>query len=80
AAVMLFLATRERWVRRAKRADKRWVSGPKTASWLIAIGFAGWHELAQPAITQVLTLVHALARGWYWGLFLSDPFIFVFWI
>lgn len=80
AAVMLFFATRERWVRRAKRADKRWVSWPKTASWLIAIGFAGWHELAQPSITQVLTLVHALASGWNWGLFLSDPFIFVFWI
>ncbi|KWZ46057.1 4Fe-4S binding protein [Burkholderia savannae] len=80
AAVTLFFATRERWVRRATRADKRWVSWPKTASWLIAIGFAGWHEMAQPSITQVLTLVHSLAGGWNWGLFLSDPFVFLFWI
>jgi NosR/NirI family nitrous oxide reductase transcriptional regulator len=80
AAVMLFFATRDRWVRKAKRADKRWVSWPKTASWLIAIGFAGWYELAQPSITQVLTFVHSLFGGWNLGLFLSDPFIFVFWI
>jgi NosR/NirI family nitrous oxide reductase transcriptional regulator len=80
AAVMFFFATRDRWVRKAKRADKRWVSWPKTASWLIAIGFAGWYELAQPSITQVLTFVHSLFGGWNLGLFLSDPFIFVFWI
>jgi NosR/NirI family transcriptional regulator, nitrous oxide reductase regulator len=80
AAVMLFFATRDRWVRKAKRADKRWVSWPKTASWIIAVGFAGWHEMAQPSITQVLTLIHSLFGGWNLSLFLSDPFIFVFWI
>ncbi|WP_415774362.1 4Fe-4S binding protein [Paraburkholderia sp. J7] len=79
-AVMLFFATRERWVRKAKRANKRWVSWPKTASWLIAMGFAGWHEMAQPSITQVLTFIHSLFGGWNLSLFLSDPFIFVFWI
>lgn len=78
--VMFFFASRDRWVRKAKRADKRWVSWPKTASWLIAIAFAGWAEMAQPSITQVLTFVHALFGGWNMGLFLSDPFIFVFWI
>ncbi|RQH03868.1 4Fe-4S binding protein [Paraburkholderia dinghuensis] len=79
-AVMAFFATRDRWVRKAKRANKRWVSWPKTASWLIAIGFAGWHEMAQPSITQVLTFIHSLFGGWKMSLFLSDPFIFVFWI
>ncbi|WP_293237356.1 NosR/NirI family protein [Paludibacterium sp.] len=79
-AVMLFHALRDRWVRKAKRADKRWVSWPKTASWLIAIGFAGWLEMAQPSVTQVLTLIHALFGDWHWNLFLSDPFIFMFWI
>ncbi|WP_373322267.1 4Fe-4S binding protein [Paraburkholderia adhaesiva] len=79
-AVMAFFATRDRWVRKAKRANKRWVSVPKTASWLIAVGFAGWHEMAQPSITQVLTFIHSLFGGWKMSLFLSDPFIFVFWI
>lgn len=79
-AVIVFFATRDRWVRLSKRTDKRWVSWPKTASWLIAIVFAGWSEMAQPSITQVLTLVHSLFGGWNMGLFLSDPFIFVFWI
>ena len=79
-AVMAFFATRDRWVRKAKRANKRWVSWPKTASWLIAIGFAGWLEMAQPSITQVLTLIHSLFGGWNIGLFLSDPLIFLFWI
>jgi len=79
-AVMFFFATRDRWVRKATRADSRWVAWPKTASWLIALGFAGWYEMAQPSITQVLTLIHSLLGGWNAGLFLSDPFIFVFWI
>ncbi|TAM04441.1 MAG: 4Fe-4S binding protein [Paraburkholderia sp.] len=79
-AVIGFFITRDRWVRKAKRVDKRWVSWPKYASWLIAIVFAGWHEMAQPSITQVLTFVHSLFGGWNIGLFLSDPFIFMFWI
>ena len=36
--------------------------------------------MAQPSITQVLTWFHALLFQWTWSLFLSDPFIFVFWI
>lgn len=80
AAVVFFFVSRDRWVRKAKRADKRWVSWPKTASWLIAIGFAGWAEMAQPSITQVLTFIHSLFGDWNTGLFLSDPLIFVFWI
>ncbi|TDR81529.1 4Fe-4S binding protein [Paludibacterium purpuratum] len=79
-AVMLFFATRDRWVRKAKRIKKRGVSWPKTASWLIAVGFAGWYAMAQPSVTQILTLTHALFDGWHWGLFLSDPLIFLFWI
>lgn len=79
-AVIGFFVTRDRWVRKAKRVDKRWVSWPKTASWIFAVGFAGWYEMAQPSITQVLTVIHSLFGGWNIGLFLSDPFIFVFWI
>ncbi|AJX31251.1 Uncharacterised protein [Burkholderia oklahomensis] len=60
---MLFFATLDRRVRRAMRADKRWVSRPKTANWLIAIGFAGGYEMAKPSITQGPTLAHSLASG-----------------
>jgi NosR/NirI family nitrous oxide reductase transcriptional regulator len=36
--------------------------------------------MAQPSITQVLTWFHSLLFQWTWELFLSDPFIFLFWI
>jgi len=65
--------------RRASHRDKRWINIPKYAIWLSAIGFVGFTLLAQPSITQVLTLIHALLFRWEWPLFLSDPFIFLFW-
>jgi NosR/NirI family nitrous oxide reductase transcriptional regulator len=79
AAGVLY-ASRDYLVRRAKRVDKRWVSVPKYSLWLISIGFAGFHLMAQPSITQVLTWFHSILFQWEWGLFLSDPFIFLFWI
>ncbi len=72
-------AARDRLTRRATHKDKRWVSIPKYSLWLISIGFAGFHLMAQPSITQVLTWFHAILFKWQWGLFLSDPFIFLFW-
>jgi NosR/NirI family nitrous oxide reductase transcriptional regulator len=72
-------ALRDELSRRASRKDKRWVSIPKYAIWLSTIGFAGFYLMAQPSITQVLTLLHALLFKWEWPLFLSDPFIFLFW-
>jgi NosR/NirI family transcriptional regulator, nitrous oxide reductase regulator len=33
----------------------------------------------QPSVTQLLTLVGSVAGEWRWGLFLSDPFLFVSW-
>ena len=33
----------------------------------------------QPSVTQLLTLVGSLAGEWNWGLFLSEPFLFVSW-
>jgi NosR/NirI family nitrous oxide reductase transcriptional regulator len=72
-------ASRDYLVRRASRKDKRWVSIPKYTLWLLSIGFAGFHLMAQPSITQVLTWFHAILFKWQWGLFLSDPFIFIFW-
>jgi NosR/NirI family nitrous oxide reductase transcriptional regulator len=72
-------AIRDKLVRRASHKDKRWVSLPKYLLWLTAIGFVGFDLMAQPSITQVLTLIHALLFKWEWPLFLSDPFIFLFW-
>ncbi len=73
-------ATRDWFVRRANRKDKRWVSWPKYALWLVSIGFVGFHLMAVPSITQVLTWFHSILFKWEWDLFLSDPFLFLFWI
>jgi NosR/NirI family nitrous oxide reductase transcriptional regulator len=72
-------AARDALVRRARRTDKRWVSLPKYALWIASVGFVGSHLLAQPSITQVLTWFHSILFKWQWELFLSDPYIFVFW-
>ncbi len=73
-------AIRDTLVRHAKRKDKRWVSIPKYSLWVASIGFAGFYLMAQPSITQVLTWFHSILFHWQWGLFLSDPFIFLFWV
>jgi NosR/NirI family nitrous oxide reductase transcriptional regulator len=67
-------------VRRAKRKDKRWVSIPKHLLWIISVGYVGFYLMAQPSITQVLTWFHSIIFKWQWDLFLTDPFIFLFWI
>lgn len=72
-------AARDTLVRRSRRKDKRWVSIPKYALWLVSIGFVGFYLLAQPSITQVLTWFHSILFKWEWELFLTDPFIFLFW-
>ncbi|MGE5386913.1 MAG: 4Fe-4S binding protein, partial [Betaproteobacteria bacterium] len=79
AAGGVFYAFRDWFVRHSSRKDKRWVSWPKYALWTVSIGFLGFHLMAQPSITQVLTWFHAIIFKWEWGLFLSDPFIFIFW-
>jgi NosR/NirI family transcriptional regulator, nitrous oxide reductase regulator len=79
AAAGLTSALRDILVRRSSRKDKRWVSWPKYALWGTSLGFAGFHLMAQPSITQVLTWFHAILFKWQWSLFLSDPFIFLFW-
>jgi NosR/NirI family nitrous oxide reductase transcriptional regulator len=73
-------ANRDWLVRHSSRRDKRWVSIPKYAIWLASIGFIGFGLMAQPSITQVLTWFHSLLFQWKWELFLSDPFIFIFWL
>lgn len=70
---------RDRLVRRATNKDKRWVSIPKYLIWATSVGFVGFYAMAQPSVTQVLTWFHSLLYRWKWELFLSDPFIFIFW-
>ncbi len=80
AAAAAYFSTKDHWVRRARRSDKSWVAWPKRALWLLMSVWVGGHLLAQPSITQVLTWFHAMFTHWEWTLFLSDPFIFIFWI
>ncbi|WP_018992001.1 NosR/NirI family protein [Aromatoleum toluclasticum] len=84
AALLIAVATvyafRDKLTRRATHKNKWPVNVFKYGAWIISIGFVGFGMLAQPSITQVLTWFHALLFQWTWELFLSDPFIFLFWI
>ncbi len=73
-------ALREKLVRRSTMKDTRWKDYPKYLLWITSIGFVGFYLLAVPSITQVLTWFHSILFEWRWELFLSDPFIFLFWI
>lgn len=66
---------------RRSNHKKHWpVNAFKYTGWVISIGFVGFGLMAQPSVTQVLTWFHSLLFLWTWELFLSDPFIFIFWI
>jgi NosR/NirI family nitrous oxide reductase transcriptional regulator len=73
-------ALRDKLVRRSTMKDTRWKDIPKYLLWISSIGFVGFYLLAVPSITQVLTWFHAILFEWRWELFLSDPFVFLFWI
>ena len=73
-------ALRDKLVRRSTMKDKRWKDIPKYLLWATSIGFVGFYLLAVPSITQVLTWFHAILFEWRWELFLTDPFVFLFWI
>lgn len=80
AAAGTLYAFRDNLVRRSTLKDKRWKDIPKYLLWISSIGFVGFYLLAVPSITQVLTWFHAIIFEWRWELFLSDPFVFLFWI
>jgi NosR/NirI family transcriptional regulator, nitrous oxide reductase regulator len=79
-AVAAVYALRDQLTRRATRKNKWPVNAFKYSAWLASIGFVGFGLMAQPSITQVLTWFHALLFHWTWELFLSDPFVFLFWL
>ena len=80
AAAGTVYALRDKLVRRCTHKDGRWKDLPRYLLWLSSIGFVGFYLLAVPSVTQVLTWFHAIVFEWRWELFLSDPFIFLFWI
>lgn len=79
-AVTVVYALRETLTRRSTHKNKWPVNAFKYSFWALSIGWIGFGQMAQPSITQVLTWFHALLFQWTWSLFLSDPFIFLFWI
>ncbi len=82
-ALLLFTAftyaNRDWLVRHSSRKHKLWVEVPKYTIWIISISFVGFGMMAQPSITQILAWFHSILFHWEWTLFLSDPFIFIFW-
>lgn len=78
--VAVVYALRERLTRMATRRNKWPVDVFKYTAWVASVGFVGFYLMAQPSITQVLTWFHSLVYRWTWELFLSDPFILLFWI
>ncbi len=79
-AVTVVYALRDQLTRRSTHKNKWPVNAFKYSAWALSISFVGFGVMAQPSITQVLTWFHSLLFQWTWSLFLSDPFIFVFWI
>ena len=70
---------RDTLVRISSRKHKPWIRRPRHVLWLVSVVFLGFYLKAQPSITQVLTWFHSILHQWKWELFLSDPFIFLFW-
>lgn len=79
-SIAVVYANRDKLVRRANHKNKWPVNTFKYTGWVVSIGFVGFGLLAQPSITQVLTWFHSILFNWQWELFLTDPFIFIFWI
>lgn len=80
AAAAAVYSQRDRLVRISNRKHKPWISIPRLLIWIVSVGFIGFYLKAQPSITQIMTWFHSMIYQWKWELFLSDPFIFIFWI
>lgn len=75
----LMYSQRDKLARISSRKHKPWISRPRHLLWIASVAFLGFYLKAQPSITQIMTWFHSLIHQWKWELFLSDPFIFVFW-
>lgn len=79
AFVAVMYSQRDKLVRASTRKHKPWISRPRHLVWIASVLFLGFYLKAQPSITQVMTWFYSLLHEWKWELFLSDPFIFLFW-
>ncbi len=79
-AVTVVYSQRFKLTRLSTHKNKWPVNIFKYSSWLIFIIWVGFTMMAQPSVTQVLTWLHSLLFKWEWTLFLSDPFLFLYWI
>jgi len=68
-------------------AARRWTTGrmPRlqrihTTALITSFLFLGLLLHVQPSVTQVLTAAQGVKGQWDWGLFLSDPVLFISWI
>lgn len=66
---------------------RRWLTGTMrrlqrlhTLALVTSFAFLGLYLHAQPSVTQLLTLVGSIIDEMRWGLFLSEPLLFVSWI
>jgi NosR/NirI family nitrous oxide reductase transcriptional regulator len=80
-AVALFLLTvLGIFTRRPKLAlNAKYASYTKYTVMVISLFGLGFYKKAQPSITQLLTLLQGVVDEFRWGLFLSDPLLFIFW-
>ncbi len=72
--VLLLFIGRGYIVKRRGRA--RWI---RYTVMVISLFFVGFYNMAQPSVTQLLTVIHKFVNGWEWSLFLTDPLIFILW-
>ena len=79
-AVTVVYALRDHLTRRSTHKNKWPVNSFKFTFWAIFVFWVGFGLMAQPSVTQVLTWLHSLLFKWEWDLFLSDPFLFLYWI
>jgi len=66
--------------RRYTTADPRRIKRLHVASMAVGFLLVGVVMHAQPSLTQIFTAVGSAVGEWRWGLFLSEPLIFVLWI
>ncbi len=72
--VFAIFVKRSKLVLNAKRAEI-----VKYSVMCLSLGFLGFYKGAQPSITQLLTLFHGVIDDFRFGLFLSDPLLFIIW-
>lgn len=66
--------------RRWTTADPQRIKRLHLGSLVIGFLLVGVYLRAQPSVTQILTAADSVLHEWRWGLFLSEPMIFVLWI